>query len=174
MDRYCAGWDAPRPFLQTDPALWKSIIDINLYGALNLHLAVCPHLKAEGGGSVGSLVSDAANAGAADVAVYLACKAGVIALSKSLARELASARILLNVVSPGPTQTPDAGRIRRIAPRRRPLAGERQALQPAATARNAVGLHRPGGHVARQRGQLHHRPDDLGLGRTDHDLTVAG
>jgi 2-hydroxycyclohexanecarboxyl-CoA dehydrogenase len=102
----CAGWDAPRPFLQTDPALWKSIIDINLYGALNLHLAVCRHLKAEGGGRVVSLASDAARAGASDVAVYSACKAGVIALTKSLARELASAGILLNVVSPGPTETP--------------------------------------------------------------------
>jgi 2-hydroxycyclohexanecarboxyl-CoA dehydrogenase len=101
-----AGWDAPGRFLESDPVTWRRIIDINLYGALNLHHTVCRHLKAAGGGRVVSIASDAARTGAGDVAVYSACKAGVIALTKTLARELASAGILLNAVSPGPTDTP--------------------------------------------------------------------
>jgi 2-hydroxycyclohexanecarboxyl-CoA dehydrogenase len=100
------GWDSPGRFVETTPAQWKAIIDINLYGALNLLHAVCGRLKAAGGGRVVSFGSDAGRSGAGDVAVYAACKGAIVALTKSLARELASSGVLLNVVSPGPTDTP--------------------------------------------------------------------
>jgi 2-hydroxycyclohexanecarboxyl-CoA dehydrogenase len=101
-----AGWDRPLPFLKTDPALWEKIIRINLRGPLNTHHAVCPRLAARGGGRVINIASDAARVGTSDEAVYSACKGGLIAFTKSVARELARQGVLLNVVCPGPTNTP--------------------------------------------------------------------
>lgn len=101
-----AGWDKPMPFLKTDRALWDRIININLYGPLNLHHAVCPGMVERGGGRVVNIASDAARVGTSDEAVYSACKGGLIAFTKSLARELARKNVLLNAVCPGPTNTP--------------------------------------------------------------------
>ena len=58
-----AGWDQAMPFLSTDTALWKKIIDINLYGPLNLHHIVVPRLIARGGGQVVNIASDAGRNG---------------------------------------------------------------------------------------------------------------
>jgi 2-hydroxycyclohexanecarboxyl-CoA dehydrogenase len=101
-----AGWDKPMPFLSTSSDLWDKIIRINLYGPLNLHHAVCPGMVARGGGRVVNIASDAARVGTSDEAVYSACKGGLIAFTKSVARELARKNVLLNVVCPGPTNTP--------------------------------------------------------------------
>lgn len=101
-----AGWDQPMPFLKTDQALWDKIIRINLYGPLNLHHAVCPAMIAQGGGRVVNIASDAARVGTSDEAVYSACKGGLIAFTKSVARELARKNVLLNAICPGPTNTP--------------------------------------------------------------------
>lgn len=100
-----AGWDQPAPFLKTDRALWRRIVDINLFGPLHLHHAVCSRM-AETGGRVVNIASDAARVGTSGEAVYSACKAGILAFTKSLARELARQNILLNAVCPGPTDTP--------------------------------------------------------------------
>jgi 2-hydroxycyclohexanecarboxyl-CoA dehydrogenase len=101
-----AGWDRPMPFLKTDQALWDKIIRINLYGSLNTHHAVCPRMVANGGGRIVNIASDAARVGTSDEAVYSACKGGMIAFTKSIARELARKNVLLNTVCPGPTNTP--------------------------------------------------------------------
>jgi 2-hydroxycyclohexanecarboxyl-CoA dehydrogenase len=101
-----AGWDKPTPFLKTDRELWDKIIRINLYGPLNMHHAVCPGMVERGGGRVVNIASDAARVGTSDEAVYSACKGGLIAFTKSLARELARKNVLLNAVCPGPTNTP--------------------------------------------------------------------
>jgi 2-hydroxycyclohexanecarboxyl-CoA dehydrogenase len=101
-----AGWDKPAPFLSTDSALWNKIIAINLMGPLNLHKAVCPRMVERHAGRVINIASDAARVGTSNEAVYSACKSGVIAFTKSLARELARSNILLNTVCPGPTNTP--------------------------------------------------------------------
>jgi 2-hydroxycyclohexanecarboxyl-CoA dehydrogenase len=100
-----AGWDVFRPFLDTDPPLWREIIDVNLVGALNLHYAVLPSMVASGHGRVVNIASDAARVGSSGEAVYSACKAGLVALSKTLAREHARHGITLNAVCPGPTET---------------------------------------------------------------------
>lgn len=100
-----AGWDVFRPFLKTEPSLWQKIIDVNLTGALNMHYAVLPCLVERGGGRVINVASDAARVGSSGEAVYAACKAGLVALSKTLAREHARHGITFNVVCPGPTQT---------------------------------------------------------------------
>ncbi len=101
-----AGWDQAIGFLDTDPALWKKVIDINYYGPIHMHYAVLPGMVERGGGKVVSIASDAGRVGSSGEAVYAGCKAGVIALTKTLAREFATANINLNVVCPGPTDTP--------------------------------------------------------------------
>jgi len=100
-----AGWDVFLPFLQTTPEDWERLIAINLVGALHMHHAVLPLMVARKAGRVVNIASDAARVGSSGEAVYAACKAGLVALSKTLAREHARDGITFNVVCPGPTQT---------------------------------------------------------------------
>ena len=100
-----AGWDMFKPFLKTDPEFWRKIISINLVGAMNLLHCVLPGMVARGGGKVVSVASDAGRVGSSGEAVYSACKGGIIALTKTLARELASKGVRLNTVCPGLTET---------------------------------------------------------------------
>jgi len=100
-----AGWDMFKPFLKTDPAFWQKIISINLVGAMNLLHCVLPGMVERGGGKVVSIASDAGRVGSSGEAPYSACKGGIIALTKTLARELANKGVRLNVVCPGLTET---------------------------------------------------------------------
>jgi 2-hydroxycyclohexanecarboxyl-CoA dehydrogenase len=100
-----AGWDIFRPFLKTQPGEWQRLIAINLVGALNLHHTVLPGMVARRHGRVINVASDAARVGSSGEAVYAACKAGLLGLSKTLAREHAHHGITVNVVCPGPTDT---------------------------------------------------------------------
>jgi 2-hydroxycyclohexanecarboxyl-CoA dehydrogenase len=100
-----AGWDMFKPFLKTDPAFWQKIISINLVGAMNLMHCVLPGMVERGRGKVVSVASDAGRVGSSGEAPYSACKGGIIAITKTLAREMASKNIQLNVVCPGLTET---------------------------------------------------------------------
>jgi 2-hydroxycyclohexanecarboxyl-CoA dehydrogenase len=100
-----AGWDMFKPFLKTDPAFWQKIISINLVGAMNLLHCVLPGMAERGRGKVVSIASDAGRVGSSGEAPYSACKGGIIALTKTLAREMASKNVQLNVVCPGLTET---------------------------------------------------------------------
>ncbi|HEU4353705.1 MAG TPA: SDR family oxidoreductase [Burkholderiales bacterium] len=100
-----AGWDMFRPFLKTDPAFWQKIISINLIGAMNLLHCMLPGMVERGRGKVVNVASDAGRVGSSGEAPYSACKGGIIALTKTLAREMASKNIQLNVVCPGLTET---------------------------------------------------------------------
>jgi 2-hydroxycyclohexanecarboxyl-CoA dehydrogenase len=100
-----AGWDKAAPFLETDAALWQKIIAINLLGPLNMHHAVLRGMKARGQGRIVNVASDAGRVGSSGESVYSACKGGIIAFSKTMAREMASRQININVVCPGPTDT---------------------------------------------------------------------
>lgn len=100
-----AGFDRFMPFLKTEPGLWSQLIDINLTGALNMHHVVLPRMVEAGGGKVINVASDAARVGSSGEAVYAACKAGLVGFSKTVARELATKKVCLNVVCPGPTDT---------------------------------------------------------------------
>jgi 2-hydroxycyclohexanecarboxyl-CoA dehydrogenase len=100
-----AGWDMFRPFLKTDPEFWHKIISINLIGAMNLLHCVLPGMVERGRGKVVNIASDAGRVGSSGEAPYSACKGGIIALTKTLAREMASKNIQLNVVCPGLTET---------------------------------------------------------------------
>jgi 2-hydroxycyclohexanecarboxyl-CoA dehydrogenase len=101
-----AGWDVIRNFLDTDVALWDRIIRLNLYGPLHLHRVVLPRMVKGGFGRVVNVSSDAGRVGSSGEAVYSACKGGIIAFTKTMARELARNGITLNVLCPGPTDTP--------------------------------------------------------------------
>jgi 2-hydroxycyclohexanecarboxyl-CoA dehydrogenase len=100
-----AGWDMFKPFLKTDPAFWQKIISINLIGAMNLLHCVLPSMAERGRGKVVNVASDAGRVGSSGEAPYSACKGGIIALTKTLAREMASKNVQLNVVCPGLTET---------------------------------------------------------------------
>ncbi len=100
-----AGWDLFRPFLKTDPAFWQKIISINLIGAMNMLHCVLPGMAERGRGKVVTISSDAGRVGSSGEAPYSACKGGLIAITKTLAREMASKNIQLNVVCPGLTET---------------------------------------------------------------------
>jgi 2-hydroxycyclohexanecarboxyl-CoA dehydrogenase len=100
-----AGWDMFKPFLKTDPAFWQKIISINLVGAMNVLHCVLPGMAERGHGKVVNVASDAGRVGSSGEAPYSACKGGLIALTKTLARELATKGVRLNVVCPGLTET---------------------------------------------------------------------
>ncbi len=101
-----AGWDRMESFLETNVDFWKKVIDINLYGPLHMHHAVLPGMVKNGGGRVVNISSDAGRVGSSGEAGYSACKGGIISFSKTVARELARAGVQVNVVCPGPTDTP--------------------------------------------------------------------
>ncbi|MEN9473499.1 MAG: 2-hydroxycyclohexanecarboxyl-CoA dehydrogenase [Pseudomonadota bacterium] len=100
-----AGWDVFKPFVKTVPAEWSKLIDINLTGALHMLHAVLPGMSERKSGRIVNIASDAARGGSSGEAVYSACKGGLVALSKTLAREHARHNITVNVVCPGPTDT---------------------------------------------------------------------
>jgi 2-hydroxycyclohexanecarboxyl-CoA dehydrogenase len=100
-----AGWDVFKPFTKTVPAEWDRLIAINLTGALHMHHAVLPGMVERKTGRIVNVASDAARGGSSGEAVYSACKGGLVALSKTLAREHARQGITVNVVCPGPTDT---------------------------------------------------------------------
>lgn len=100
-----AGWDVFKPFVKTVPAEWDKLIAINLTGALHMHHAVLPGMVERKYGHIVNVASDAARGGSSGEAVYAACKGGLVALSKTLAREHARQGINVNVVCPGPTDT---------------------------------------------------------------------
>jgi 2-hydroxycyclohexanecarboxyl-CoA dehydrogenase len=102
----CAGWDVAADFLDTQPDFWRKVIDINLVGPLNVTKVVLSRMEREGRGRIVSIASDAGRVGSSGEAVYAACKGGIVAFSKSVAREMARKGITLNAVSPGPTDTP--------------------------------------------------------------------
>jgi 2-hydroxycyclohexanecarboxyl-CoA dehydrogenase len=101
-----AGWDRVGPFVDSDEADWDRVIAINLYGVFNTSKAVLPIMAEQGHGHVVNLGSDAGRVGSSGEAVYSAAKGGVIAFTKAVAREMARSKVNVNVVCPGPTDTP--------------------------------------------------------------------
>jgi 2-hydroxycyclohexanecarboxyl-CoA dehydrogenase len=101
-----AGWDRIQPFLENPPEMWDQLIAINLLGAVRLTRALLPPMVTERRGKIVNISSDAGRVGSTGETVYAAAKGGLIAFTKSLARELARYHINVNCVSPGPTDTP--------------------------------------------------------------------
>jgi 2-hydroxycyclohexanecarboxyl-CoA dehydrogenase len=101
-----AGWDRVQPFLDSEPALWRRLVDINLLGVFNVTHTALPATRERGFGRIINIASDAGRVGSSGEAVYSACKGGVIAFTKAIARESAGWNVLVNCVCPGPTDTP--------------------------------------------------------------------
>ena len=101
-----AGWDQIQPFLDNPPEMWDRVVAINLMGAIRLTRGLLPAMIAAGQGKIVNIASDAGRVGSMGETVYAAAKGGLIAFTKSLAREMARHRINVNCVCPGPTDTP--------------------------------------------------------------------
>ena len=95
------GWTVDRLFLDKPRDEHIKEVDVNLWGAINCIRAALPHMIERQSGAIVSISSDAGRMGEYREAVYSACKAGVIALSKSLARETGRYGLRLNMVCPG-------------------------------------------------------------------------
>jgi 2-hydroxycyclohexanecarboxyl-CoA dehydrogenase len=101
-----AGWDDFMPFVDTTEEFWDKVLDINFKGALRVTQAVVPGMVERGFGRVVNIGSDAGRVGSSLEAVYSGTKGGIIAFTKTLAREVAKSGITANTVCPGPTDTP--------------------------------------------------------------------
>jgi 2-hydroxycyclohexanecarboxyl-CoA dehydrogenase len=101
-----AGSDVVKPFVETDEELWRWLIDLNLLGVMRTTKAVLPGMIEREQGRLINIASDAGRVGSSGEAAYSGAKGGVIAFTKTIAREVARFGITANTVSPGPTETP--------------------------------------------------------------------
>lgn len=100
-----AGVDIFKPFLESDEAEWDLVIGVNLKGPIRCCRAVLDGMIAAKAGRIINIGSDAGRVGSSGEAVYSGAKGGVIAFTKTLAREMAKQGITVNCVCPGPTET---------------------------------------------------------------------
>lgn len=107
----CAGWDSLMPFVDTDEDFWQKVIEINYKGVLRTTHAALPGMMERGFGRIVNIGSDAGRVGSSLEAVYAGTKGGVIAFTKTIAREAARRGVTANTVCPGPTDTPMLGAI---------------------------------------------------------------
>lgn len=101
-----AGWDEVMPFVETEPSFWRKVVDINYLGQVAISHAFVPLMIEAEAGRIVNIASDAGRVGSLGETVYAGAKGGVIAFTKSLAREVARYQITVNCVCPGPTDTP--------------------------------------------------------------------
>ena len=101
-----AGWDKVEPFLKSEPSTWELIMNINMMGQIHTCKEILPVMIENGYGKVINIASDSGRVGSSGEAVYSAAKGGVIAFTKTMAREMARHKINVNCISPGPSDTP--------------------------------------------------------------------
>ena len=101
-----AGWGSTKPFWEGTPELWDKLVGLNFVGPMRLAKALLPAMLERGHGSIVNIASDAGRVGSLGETVYSGAKGGLIAFTKSLARETARHGISVNCVCPGPTDTP--------------------------------------------------------------------
>ncbi len=101
-----AGWDRLEPFLDNSPEFIERVVRLNLLGPVQLTRALLPAMVGAGRGKIVNVASDAGRVGSSGETAYAGAKGGLIAFTKSLAREMARHGIQVNCVSPGPTDTP--------------------------------------------------------------------
>jgi len=101
-----AGWGDIQPYMQNSSDFIERVIAINLAGPAHLTQALLPPMIAANGGKIVNIASDAGRVGSSGETVYAGAKGGLIAFTKSLAREVARYSINVNCVCPGPTDTP--------------------------------------------------------------------
>jgi len=102
----CAGADQHAFFTQTTPIDWRRLLAVNLESVFNTTHAVLPAMQAAGWGRIVNVASEAGRMGSRGGSVYAAAKGGVIAFTRSIARENGRKGVTANVVAPGPIDTP--------------------------------------------------------------------
>ncbi len=102
----CVGVDQHAFFTQTGPQDWRRLLAVNLETVLNTTHAVLPAMQQAGWGRIVNIASEAGRLGSRGGSVYAAAKGGVIAFTRSIARENGRKGITANVVAPGPIDTP--------------------------------------------------------------------
>ena len=93
------------PLWQLEPAVWRRVVEVNLVGPYLVCRAVVPHMVAAGYGRIVNIASIAGKEGNPNASHYSASKAGLIALTKSLGKELATTGVLVNAVAPAAAKT---------------------------------------------------------------------
>ncbi len=101
-----AGWGRPQPFIENTPDFWDRVIALNLMGPIRLTRQLLQPMYDARAGKIVNVASDAGRVGSLGETVYSAAKGGLIAFTKSLARETARFGVNANCVCPGPTDTP--------------------------------------------------------------------
>jgi len=101
-----AGWGQVKPFWDMPLDLWSKIVALNLLGPMKLVKSFLPRMMERNRGKIVNVSSDAGRVGSSGETVYAGAKGGLIAFTKSLAREVARYNINVNCVCPGPTETP--------------------------------------------------------------------
>ena len=101
-----AGWGRTAPFWEGTPEFWQKLVALNLVGPMTLAKSLLPPMLERKQGRIVNIASDAGRVGSLGETVYSAAKGGLIAFTKSLARETARHGINVNCVCPGPTETP--------------------------------------------------------------------
>ena len=101
-----AGWGQTKPFWDTTAEFWDKVVALNFIGPMKLAKALLPKMMERGSGKIVNIASDAGRVGSLGETVYSGAKGGLIAFTKSLARETARYNINVNCVCPGPTETP--------------------------------------------------------------------
>jgi 2-hydroxycyclohexanecarboxyl-CoA dehydrogenase len=101
-----AGWGRTAPFVEGTPEFWDKLVALNFVGPMLLAKALLPGMMERARGKIVNIASDAGRVGSLGETVYAGAKGGLIAFTKSLARETARYQINVNCVCPGPTDTP--------------------------------------------------------------------
>jgi 3-oxoacyl-[acyl-carrier protein] reductase len=94
------------PMVDMSLALWQETLSVDLTSVFLLNRAVLPGMLGQGGGRIVNVASQLGIKGGESLAHYAAAKAGVIAMTKSLALEVSSRGVLVNAIAPGPIETP--------------------------------------------------------------------
>jgi 2-dehydro-3-deoxy-L-rhamnonate dehydrogenase (NAD+) len=103
----CAGIVGPnKPLIDTTPDEWRRTIDVNVMGTVAAIRAFAPGMVAKGWGRIVNVASMAGKDGNPNLAAYSATKGAVIALTKSVGKELAQSGVLVNVIAPAVIDTP--------------------------------------------------------------------
>ena len=159
-----AGVDDMAFFTELTPERWRPQLDVNLEGVLHCTLAALPRMQEAGYGRIVNVSSEAGRIGSYRGSVYAAAKGGVIAFTKSIARENARFGITANNVLPGPIETPMLDENRR-GPKGEQVIAAMAGATLLGAHRRARGGRRGGGLPRLGPRELHHGRDARRLRR---------